>query len=81
MMNDMQKSNDMENFLYNIAWLRKNKGISKKDMAKILKISISTLNKIEEGICPPKLSANVILRIYLKFCIRPDEQFSKRLGK
>ena len=75
----MQRCKDIENFLYNIAWLRKNHGISKKNMAKILKISISTLNKIEEGILPPKLSANVVWRIYLKFGIRPDEQFRKRL--
>jgi len=52
-MNNVKNSKDIENFLYNIAWLRKNNGISKKNMAKILKISVPTLNKIENGIHPP----------------------------
>ena len=78
-MSGRENSKEMENFLSNIVWIRKKQGISKKNMAKILKISVSSFNKIENGICPPKLSANVVWRIYLNFGICPDEQFCRRL--
>ncbi|MBQ9746286.1 MAG: helix-turn-helix transcriptional regulator [Clostridia bacterium] len=70
---------EIETFLHNIAWLRKHHGISKRKMAKILHISTSTLNKIESGVLPPKMSANVIWRIKVHFDIAPDEQFQINL--
>lgn len=79
MMNNRQASEDVRNFLYNIKWLRKNKNLSKRSMAKILKISAETLNRIENGELPPKLSADVIWRIYLNFGISPDMQFREKL--
>ena len=76
----MKNSNEIETFLYNIAYLRKHNGLSKRKMAKILHISTSTLNKIESGVLPPRISANVIWRIHLHFYITPTVQFSKKLG-
>ena len=72
--------NDVEIFLYNIAWIRKNRGISKRKMSKILKINVRTLDKNENGILPPKLNANIILEIYCNFGVSPSMQFSKKLG-
>ncbi len=52
-----------ENFLYNVLWLRKHYGFSKNKMAKILEIGIGSLNKIESGEMPPRLSAKTIINI------------------
>lgn len=71
---------EIENFLHNVKWLRKHYGLSKKRMAELLKISIKTLNKIENGELPPKLSSNILLNIYYYFGIRPNEQVGQRLG-
>ena len=39
---------DAEIFMFNVKWLREKHGLSKKEMAKILGISVGTLNKIEK---------------------------------
>ena len=75
----MENSKEIETFLYNIAYLRKHNGLSKRKMAKILHISTSTLKKIESGVLPPKMSANVIWRIKVHFDINPNEQFQIKL--
>ena len=75
----MKNSNEIETFLYNIAYLRKHNGLSKRKMAKILHISTSTLNKIESGVLPPRISANVIWRIKVHFEVNPDKQFQINL--
>lgn len=53
----MNNSEQMDNFLHNIAWLRQHYGFSKRKMAKILHIGIPSLNKIESGKCPERLSS------------------------
>jgi transcriptional regulator with XRE-family HTH domain len=76
-----ESDKEIKTFLKNIIWLRKNHGISKKEMSKILHISIVTINKIESGILPLKLSANIIWRIKLHFGVSPSDQFLKELWK
>jgi len=50
-------------FCENIRLLRQKHNLSKKDMAKILEISVHSLSMIERGILPTKLSCEVL------FCI------------
>ena len=64
-------------FLRNIAYLRKKNGLSKKEMANLLGISVYSITKIENGIFPKNLKAEVIYNIYKKFKIKPSEQFSQ----
>lgn len=53
----------MEYLSHNISYLRKSHNISKKKMAKILRIRIKSLNKIEKEILPPRLGVEVLFRI------------------
>ena len=70
-----------QNFLHNIAWLRKQHGLSKKRMAELLGIGVGSLNKIENGEMPPCLGVRVFLRIYAYFGIRPKDLTEHRLEK
>ena len=65
-----------ENFLSNVAWIRKKYGISKRKMSKALKISVESLNKIENGILPPKISIDIVFNIYISFGIEPKAMFA-----
>lgn len=64
----------------NIAWLRKHHGISKKRMAQIMGIGVASLNKIEQGELPPRISANIFFHIHRHFNITPYDQLCKRLN-
>ena len=77
--NDTNKEN-IDNFLYNITLLRRMFGYSKKKMAYILGISIGTLTKLESGVIPPRLSAEIFIRIYSAFGIKPSTLLSKRIS-
>ena len=70
---------ELENFMYNVVQLRKYYGISKKRMAELLGISIGSLNKIENGEFPPKLSVEVIFNIHNIFGIHPKIQLEDGL--
>ena len=67
-------------FLHNIVWLRKHYQLSKKSMAKLLHISVATLNQIECGELPLGLTAEVTFYIYHCFGITVKDQFELRLG-
>ena len=66
-------------FTKNVAKLRKKHNLSKTRMCNILKTSIHSLNKIEKGIIPKKLSLEVVFRIENHFGITPKDQFSKNI--
>ena len=72
---------EVRNLLHNIRWLRAEHGISKKEMAKLLGVGGDTLNRIERGEFPPRLRANVVLRIQKYFGISPQEQLTRKLGE
>ncbi len=73
------KSNDTENeikiFLKNIAVLRHLNSLTKNEMAKILKIGIVEVEKIERGELPPSITIEVIFEIHKHFGINPKDQF------
>ena len=68
------------NFAYNVAWLRKHYGLSKKEMAEIMGIGIGSLNKVERGEMPPQMKVDVLIRIYKQFGVSPERQLRQRLG-
>lgn len=70
----------IEIFLYNIIWLRKHYGLSKKEMAKKLGISVWMLNKIERGELPPNLKIDVLFCIRKEFGVFMSDVLSVRLG-
>lgn len=80
-MKKVQKEKAIDIFTFNVAWIRKENNISKKRMAEILGISIYTLNKIENGILPPKLKVDVIFNIKNYFNVPVNYILEKKLKK
>ena len=72
---------EIENYLYNVKSLRLHHGITKKQMAKILGISIGSMNKIERGTMPPRLSVKIIINIYNYFCLLSEEMFTRKFDE
>lgn len=64
----------------NIAFLRKENHLSKKEMAAILGICVQSLTKLENGELPPRLRADIIFYIYDRFGILPQALISQVLG-
>lgn len=75
------KVDQMDIFLHNIAWLRNHYGISKKRMAKILGVSVGTINKMESDILPPRLDVSIIFNIQDYFGIKLTELFAQQFGE
>lgn len=73
------KNNGLECFTHNVMWLRKCNGLSKKEMAKIMGIGVESLNKIENGELPPKMSVEAVFNIQQHFRISPKSLFGQRL--
>lgn len=76
------KINDdaMKFFSENVSQLRKSYNISKKEMAQILGVGIKTLDNIERGMLPLRLSVNVLFKIRDCFGISVGAQFSEKMG-
>ena len=68
-------SKELRTFMKNVAWLRAHYGLSKKDMAKRLGVSVMTLAKIEKGQFPPRLHISVMYNIQRQFGVRISNQF------
>lgn len=66
-------------FSQNVMYLRKSHNITKKEMVKILGIGINSLNKLEQGILPPRLSVKILFRIRNYFGIPLALQLSVNL--
>ena len=71
---------EFEIFGYNVAWLRKRYGLSKKEMAEIMGIGVGSLTKVERGEIPPQMKVDVLVKIYRRFGITPERQLRQRLG-
>jgi transcriptional regulator with XRE-family HTH domain len=71
---DIQK--EIEIFCQNLKLLRESKHLSKKEMSKKLKISMTALTSIENGILPPKLSTSLLINIYQEFGVHPKDMFT-----
>lgn len=79
-MNENIVEEQLKNLLYNIAWLRRKSGLSKKTMAKLLGVGIGRISKIEKGELPPKLSLEALINIFYIFRVDPSELSKRRLG-
>ena len=68
-----------DNLSYNLIWLRKHYGISKRQMAYLLHISVGSINKIERGELPPNLNVDFLFLILKYFHIRPNELLYRQI--
>ena len=73
-MNNEKLRQERQILCQNILLLRKIHGLTKKRMSHILGISVCSLNKIELGKLPPRLSVSVVFRIYEYFGFSPFSQ-------
>ena len=71
----MVEDRGLEYFCENIKNLRAEKGLSKKEMAKILGIGVGSLTQLEAGKLPPRLDCGVLERIHKHFGIIPAALF------
>jgi DNA-binding XRE family transcriptional regulator len=62
-------------FCENVRYVRKKNGLSKKEMAKKLGIGVKSLELIESGSLPPRMSVRVVYMIYENFGILPKDIF------
>ena len=62
-------------FCENLKYLRKEKGLSKKEMAKKLGIGVQSLSVLESGRLPPRLSLEPLFNIHKNFGISSSEIF------
>ena len=72
----MKNNYEFKVFCENIKAIRKQKSLSKKEMAKRLGIGVKSLDSIENGIVPPRLSSAILFKIYYEFGFTPSEIFS-----
>jgi len=70
-----------ETLLHNIVWLRKHHGLSKQEMAKLLKLGAKSMDQIESGHVPLRMGVNTLFQIWKHFGIPLSDQFGKRLGE
>ncbi len=77
----MKKINEkqLQNFTYNMKFIRESNSLSKKEMAKILNISIYSLNKLEKGNIPKNLPVDIIFAVMHHFKISPAQLFGEKL--
>lgn len=59
----------------NLRYLRAKKGLSKKEMAAKLNISIKDLTLLENNEAPNRLSSDLLFNIKKEFNINPNEMF------
>ncbi len=81
MNNFITTQEEIDNFLKNIVYLRNKNNFSKKEMAKKLKISLYSLNIIENGKIPPNLTVELLLNIEKEFDILPSHLFKDLKNK
>lgn len=74
-----QSQQQLQQMMENITCLRKKHGLSKKQMAKILHIGVGTLNKIERGEIPPRITIDLFYCVHSYFHIDPRTLLSQGL--
>ena len=65
---------ELKHFCETVSDLRQKHGLSKTAMAKILGISSSSLNKLENGVMP-RISSEVVFRLMEYFHVSAEEVF------
>lgn len=75
------KDESYDIFCHNVSALRKRHCLSKKKMARILGIGIASLDKIERGVIPKRMSCDVLIRLGKYFDISFCDLLAERQEK
>ncbi len=73
------REEQLVNFAHNVSRLRKQYGLSKKEMVKLLEISVYSLNKIENGELPLNIGVKILFNVKKHFGINIKDQLEKKL--
>lgn len=68
-------------FTHNIRWLRRRYGLSRRKMAQVLEIGRWSLDKLERGEIPPRMTVDILFAVQKNFGVSPSDQLSQRLGE
>ena len=77
----MAEDRDVQIFCENFRYLRRSRGLTQKQMAQRLQISVGYVRRIEKGEHPPRMTVEVIFQIFRVFGITPGRQFSEILSE
>lgn len=77
----MKHDIELQNLIYNIAWLRREHRISKKEMALLLGVGMVNMNKIEKGEVPRRLGASSVIALCQRFGVLSSDLFAKKFGE
>lgn len=77
----LENEKELKILAKNIAYLRKENRLSKKEMSALLKIGVQSLTQIENGELPPRLHISIIFEIQNIFGIAPKTILTRYLGK
>lgn len=77
---NMQTNNEIQTLCENMKLLRATLGLSKKEMANRIRISMYSLNKLESGVMPPRLCIDFLIYINWEFGILPSQMVNPNLG-
>lgn len=74
----MKSANQQQfkNFSQNLIHIRTYYGLSKVRMAQLLGIGVGTLNKLEQGKIPPRLTIDILFFVQKEFHISPAQLLS-----
>ena len=75
----MEKEKEIKIFCINVKTIRQHERLSKKEMAKILHIGTRSLTMIENGILPPRIGVDILMRIHRRFGFRPSFMVSTHI--
>lgn len=64
---------------FNMTFLRRKHCLSKVAMAKLLRVSVRTLNRLEQGDVPHTLGVSILFNLYRHFGICPSAILEQRL--
>jgi len=70
---------ELKHFCVTVSDLRRKHRLSKTEMSKILGISVSSLNKLEDGVMP-RISCAVVYRLMDYFHLTAEEVFGGESG-
>ena len=68
-----------DNLIHNLITLRRQYGLTKKGMARLLGISLYSLNTLEAGRIPAQLGIEMLFRAQARFDISLRDLFGQRL--
>ena len=71
-----ENQQQFKNFSQNLSNIRTYYGLSKARMARLLGIGIGTLNQLEQGKIPPRLTIDILFLLQKQFHISPTQMLS-----